>query len=154
MTVTDNKELINKIKDAVSCRLSIPPSDREELVFAGNSRFTLVSTKTRQRYTFKVVKHKSKDIWFVNFLAGSNNETDYIYLGYINEDFEYRITKKSAKNQQVQTVFKWFFNCMESPLVDFYHEGRCCACGRLLTTPESIKSGLGPICSKRRKGDA
>jgi len=33
--------------------------------------------------------------------------------------------------------------------VEFYHSGNCAKCGRKLTTPESIKNGLGPICFNR-----
>jgi hypothetical protein len=35
------------------------------------------------------------------------------------------------------------------PELAVYHEGRCGACGRRLTTPESISSGLGPVCAGR-----
>jgi hypothetical protein len=28
------------------------------------------------------------------------------------------------------------------------HEGKCCRCGRTLTTPESIERGIGPECVK------
>ena len=31
-----------------------------------------------------------------------------------------------------------------------YHEGKCCRCGRTLTTPESIKKGIGPECEAIR----
>ena len=33
--------------------------------------------------------------------------------------------------------------------LEIFHEGRCCACGRKLTTPESILSGIGPECAKK-----
>ena len=34
------------------------------------------------------------------------------------------------------------------PTVKVFHSGKCGKCGKKLTTPESIKSGLGPYCSK------
>jgi len=34
----------------------------------------------------------------------------------------------------------------------YYHEGRCGACAKRLTVPESIRIGLGPICLEKRGG--
>ena len=31
----------------------------------------------------------------------------------------------------------------------FYHEGKCCVCGKTLTSPESIKDGIGPTCKNK-----
>ena len=31
--------------------------------------------------------------------------------------------------------------------MNFYHKGHCCVCGKTLTTPESIKNGIGPFCA-------
>ena len=33
---------------------------------------------------------------------------------------------------------------------DVHHEGKCGKCGRPLTVPESVKTGLGPICSGKK----
>jgi hypothetical protein len=33
-----------------------------------------------------------------------------------------------------------------------HHEGRCGKCGRLLTVPESVETGIGPECAKRMGG--
>ena len=33
--------------------------------------------------------------------------------------------------------------------VTVWHEGKCGACGRKLTVPDSIKSGIGPVCAAR-----
>jgi rRNA maturation endonuclease Nob1 len=35
--------------------------------------------------------------------------------------------------------------------MDVYHLGRCGKCGKALTEPESISTGLGPICGGRIK---
>jgi hypothetical protein len=34
-----------------------------------------------------------------------------------------------------------------------HHEGKCGRCGRLLTVPSSIESGIGPECSKIMRGE-
>lgn len=33
--------------------------------------------------------------------------------------------------------------------VEFFHEGRCGRCGHRLTVPESIETGLGPVCAEK-----
>lgn len=35
------------------------------------------------------------------------------------------------------------------PECEVWHEGRCGRCGRKLTVPESIETGIGPDCAKR-----
>jgi hypothetical protein len=50
--------------------------------------------------------------------------------------------------------FAWVWRRLETetPLpakVQFWTEGRCCCCGRLLTNPESIHDLVGPICKGR-----
>lgn len=34
--------------------------------------------------------------------------------------------------------------------MEVMHTGRCCACGRELTDPESIRLGIGPQCGGRQ----
>lgn len=34
----------------------------------------------------------------------------------------------------------------------YYHEGKCGACARKLTVPESIINGIGPVCAEKRGG--
>lgn len=36
--------------------------------------------------------------------------------------------------------------------VEVWHEGKCCRCGRKLTVPESIESGIGPECAGKMAG--
>jgi len=36
--------------------------------------------------------------------------------------------------------------------LSFYHEGRCGKCAKVLTVPESIMVGLGPVCLSREGG--
>lgn len=51
-----------------------------------------------------------------------------------------------------QKAFRWLWVQLtkgnELPdKVEVWHEGRCGACGRRLTVPESIAQGLGPVCA-------
>lgn len=126
---------------------------------AGKAIFTLRSAATGARYTFKVRQAKDKAIFFVSALYGSANESDYAYLGIIDGDGCFRVTAKSrfSKDSPQAKAFDWTWrrlvNLTELPDgLEFWHEGRCGRCGRLLTVPESIASGIGPECAKKRGG--
>ena len=43
-----------------------------KFILGGKSFVTFLNTKTDNRFTFKVVKHKKDDIYFVNVLTGSD----------------------------------------------------------------------------------
>jgi hypothetical protein len=131
------------------------PTQALEFILAGNARFTLKSKATGKRYTYKVSAAKDKDLWFVSSLYGSDNTADYAYMGIITAQKAFRITAKSrfAQSSPQVKAFEWAFqhlyagNIPES--LEVWHEGHCGRCGRALTVPESIASGIGPECSKR-----
>lgn len=120
-----------------------------QFALAGNAVFTIVSLKTQARYTYRVRRAKDgKDIWFVSLLTGQNNESDYTYLGVIRNG-AFSLTAKSGMKADSLPVaaFAWFFRIAgQSAAVEMWHAGRCGRCGHLLTTPESIAAGFGPVC--------
>lgn len=129
----------------------------KDFVTSGNSTFTVLNDETDVRYTFKVKKVKDRSMFFVSYLYGTDNESDYKYIGVIDGSNTFRLTKgsKVAIGSIVFRAFSWLWMMVstnkEFPSnFHFYHEGRCAKCGRKLTTPESIESGFGPIC--RSKG--
>jgi len=127
-------------------------SDALKFMFAGNSTFTIVNTKTGNRFTFKVKKNKDKgsNLFFVSVLTGPDT---YTYLGTTIEGV-YRHGKKSAVTSEAQSVkvFDYVLNKLKlNKLQDFievWHEGTCGKCGRPLTVPKNINLGIGPECIK------
>jgi hypothetical protein len=124
----------------------------EKFIFAGNATFTLESTKTGNRYTYKMSKCKDKkDLYFVGLLSGPDNEKDYKYMGVVDKG-NFRLTANSKIKKDATSVKAFaFFIAKLDKLNDIeglniYHEGTCGHCGRKLTTPESIKTGFGPVC--------
>jgi hypothetical protein len=54
------------------------PAAVHAFIFGGRARFTLVSSGTGKRYTYRVAAAKDSDtMFFVSLLTGSSNETDY-----------------------------------------------------------------------------
>ena len=136
----------------------------KDFVFAGNAVFTLRSTKTGARYTYKV-RAKKEDLergeadgtYFVNLLRGPDNTADFAYVGVLRRDMALRLTSASRMGRGAPAVaaLVWFLDAMRNgravlpvPL-EVWHEGRCGRCGRLLTVPESIGRGIGPECAGR-----
>lgn len=124
-----------------------------QYVFAGKAIFTLESKQTGRRYTYKITKSKTGDYYFANLMFGNNNETDYRYIGLLTED-GLVVTKGSHHPNDSYPVnaLNYFMKCTKvdsfPPSLGIYHSTRCCHCGKLLTTPESIEKGIGPECEK------
>ncbi len=122
-------------------------------VRGGNSRFTLVSKKTGTRFTYKVRASEDGKVHFVKFLSGPDNVNAYTFLGTIFADGSFRLTSRNSITAQTPSAvaFTWFFDAIASAQVpaqlEFWHEGRCGRCGRVLTVPESIATGFGPECA-------
>lgn len=129
----------------------------KEYMLAGNAIFTLRSIKTGTRFTYRVRAANDTTLtpYFVHLLTGPDNTHDYQFLGTLFADGEYKHSHKSriAADAPSAKGAKWFIQRTAAGLpccnVEFFHEGRCGRCGRRLTVPESIMSGIGPECSKK-----
>lgn len=122
---------------------------------AGNATLTLVSKMSNNRFTFKIRQPKGKDLHFVKILRGTDNENDFTFLGTIFPSGEYRHGLRSNIGPEAPSAkaFEWFWRCLSKaelpPTLEVWHEGRCGRCGRKLTVPTSIASGMGPECAGR-----
>jgi len=130
----------------------------------GNATFTLVSGATGARFTYKVRAHLNEDgeqsgRWFVSVLQGPDNTSHYGYLGTIFDKgrwgFKFYHGKKSKISRSAPSAlaFAWAWERLAASYLpdnlEFFHSGNCCRCGRKLTVPESIETGIGPICAEK-----
>jgi len=119
-------------------------------ILGGKSFVTFLNTKTDNRFTFKVVKHKKDDIYFVNVLTGPDV---YTFVGSIRNGV-YKHSPKSHISNEAQSVkvFNYILNKLSTnnlpDFIEIYHDGKCGKCGRQLTVPDSIETGFGPECAK------
>lgn len=128
---------------------------------AGRAVFT-IETPDRGHFTYKITKNKPKQdksvVYFVALLTGPDNTQDYTYLGIMTEDGAVRLTAKSKYSEDtyavrllrrtLNVVFADQIHLMTEKGFNLHHEGKCGRCGRALTVPESILSGIGPECRK------
>ena len=132
----------NRLKDAAVL----------DFILAGKAIFTVRNTETMNRFTYKVRASKDGKVYFVSVLTGTDNNTNYSYIGTIFDKTRFVHTSKSKIKKDATSVlgFTYLFRHLLKkdldPCYTFYHEGRCGRCGRRLTDPESIESGYGPEC--------
>jgi hypothetical protein len=134
------------------------PIKSPSFFIGGKAIFTVANNKG-DHYTYRIRKHKSNEVFFVSLLTGPDNNESYTYLGLYNPN--------NIEGQKVVTTAKSKYNSISTPVkvvnwaitmvfkgknlpegYSIQHEGKCCRCGRTLTTPESIENGIGPECSK------
>lgn len=122
-----------------------------DFIFAGRSLFTCKNTRSENRFTFKVKKHKKDDIFFVSVLT---NPGVYEFIGSVKRGFKFKHSIKSRISESSQSVrvFDYIIiRLITGSLPDFievWHNGHCGRCGRVLTVPDSIETGYGPECFK------
>lgn len=119
-------------------------------ILAGKAIFTISNPNTGKSFTYKSKVSQDKTIHFISVLNGPDNNSNYIYIGVIvNGKFMHG--RKSVVGYDAPSVlaFGWFMNHLDKlGPVEVYKSGKCCRCGRLLTTRESVLQGIGPECIK------
>lgn len=125
------------------------------LMLAGKATLTIKSKQTGTRYTYRFNRPPGEDpsrcVW-VRVLTGPDNTSAYKYLGVLwPKDMSYRAKGAEPSSQAIAWVIRTLRERPDTLLgsAEVWHEGKCCRCGRKLTTPESIARGLGPECASR-----
>lgn len=132
-----------------------------------NGTYTITNKTTGEYRTFRI-RTQGADSTFapgkrvIGMLTGPDNTRDYTGFGFIVEDplpdGEVLTYVKVWKAKQTPT-WMGYVKLVNLVLIlkDSYalgkyevlEECRCIRCNRKLTTPESIKAGIGPICAGR-----
>lgn len=127
-----------------------------ELLLAGNSTVTLVKRETGNHYTYNIKQCDSNpELYFIRLLRGPDNTADYTYIGcYYSDNNYFHIAKdyshlnKKTRPSSIQAIASYLTDSDYRKHIDVYHEGKCCRCGRKLTTPQNIEEGIGPECKR------
>lgn len=125
-----------------------------------NGCVTISNPATGNHRTFRI-RTQSKDSTFrpgeriVALLDGPDNTTNYLQFGFVNADGTISLWNRYRNSE----VFQQYTKLLMAPEVwsknhglRYQVEGRCRVCNRLLTDPESISSGIGPVCGGREAG--
>jgi len=131
----------------------------KDFLTAGHAVFT-VSNPKGEHFTYRVSApadfNDESPIWFVSVLTGPDNTRNYTYAGLLRDGGVVHQTGGSNIGPDATSwkVAVWAIKKVWAgeAFPEGYkvqHEGRCGKCGRPLTDPVSIETGLGPICAGR-----
>lgn len=131
----------------------------KDFALAGRAIFT-IENPNGERFTFRIKEGKKTagraPCYFGGVLAGSDNTSDYRYVGIVDAaTMRLRATAKGLQpTAQAFKTLDWALMLIDGKRTlpsgyKVFHAGRCGRCGRLLTVPESIISGIGPECARR-----
>lgn len=123
-------------------------------LFGGNAEFNLVQDGSMSvRYRIKA--NDNRTCFFV--YTESTKTKKLVYHGHIvSRNLTYHRGNKISDDEYNKVAIKalgWLLNhhnCLPN-VVHVVHNGRCSRCGRKLTDPESLRTGIGPTCRKKSK---
>lgn len=139
---------------------------RPEFILAGEAVFT-VSNQSGTHYTYRVYKTEPSaqyptPSYFMQYKSGPN-EDDFTYMGRLhNLHISLGPTLTKTRNSKISPtadswrVAQWALQVVWQTSSGKYkmpagysikHEGRCGKCGRALTHPASLDTGIGPDCA-------
>ncbi len=111
---------------------------------SGGSPDYVPSHRTIRVRTVKTGNLAGKTV--VSYLAGPNNESDYVGFGFLSGS-ELGLWKRYRDESELVDAVAILVEDPEAAGRGYAAEsGNCYVCGRTLTDPESIDLGIGPIC--------
>lgn len=122
----------------------------QQFIYGGKAVFTVRSLTSGKHWTFKINYKEDGDIYFVKIMAAPQ---EFYYIGYIKQNIYYASKKGDHTDNLTDThlvivyLLKYIKDGRLHPKFEFFHEGKCAACGRPLTDPISIERGFGPHCA-------
>lgn len=123
-------------------------------VLTHNGKFTVKSVATGEHRTYRV-RTQDQDSRFapgkrvIGILTGPDNTNDYLNFGFVTEKGIEVWSRQSTKFAQHAKMLTNMLANVLTGKIEVYAETKCRVCNRTLTTPESVKSGIGPICEGR-----
>jgi len=117
-------------------------------IFSHNGCITVKNPATGNHRTFQIKTVKNGPLEgkrILSILIGSDNENDYLPIGFIGKH-GFSIWKKHQGKGFEKTATALLPEIQEKHNLEVYFEGKCRVCNRKLTDPDSIRLGIGPVC--------
>jgi len=132
-------------------------ADALDFVFSGKAIVTLTSAVTDTHFTFKVSVSDDGNVFFVKHLFGPDNswDGDWAFIGVIfsNNRAVIHAGKKGKPHAPSFKALAWTLGNLAAGSIPstltIQHNDACGVCGRELTDPVSVATGIGPICRSK-----
>ena len=127
-----------------------------QFLTAGNCGCTLVDNYTNVNFTYRIIKAKNTaNTYWIKVMTAPYTFTFGGTLRISLDGFRYTQGNKGKVGfnaPSIQLLMRVLAQSKKGKLQDNFevlHLGTCGRCKRPLTDPESLKTGLGPICRKK-----
>lgn len=149
LTKGQASDFITEAKTQIAQQKAQAPAEAVEEITPAvpQGYYTVVKDGTHRTFRVKQAGPNSKlaGKYIISFLSGPDNTSSYTGFGFVTED-GVSVWKRFAESD-------WDF-WLEALLADSktagkayaLESGNCFVCNRLLTDPESIELGIGPVC--------
>lgn len=112
--------------------------------------YTIVGSSSHRTIKLQTVDESSPRQW-LSFLCGSDNEGDYKSVGFVTGSTVTLFNKYTGQYPDILAAAKYLVRNADR-IGEFgknyaVRSGKCWKCNRKLTTPESVTSGIGPVCA-------
>jgi hypothetical protein len=134
------------------------------LALAGRAVLTFRNLETGTHMTVKLKQWRDRadrkiklPIFSVEISLLGDKRSGYEYAGtFFSDTMRVKLGRNVTLDSRLGRAITWLTAAIQNPeplrgRVGLFHEGRCCECGLPLTHPESINTGLGPVCLDRVK---
>ena len=111
-------------------------------ITAGQGKFTIKNKSSGNKFTYRTKLGRTSGVIFI--FNGA------LYLGHVvRGEFRPGVTGRpdSTAFKVLASVMRLLGQGRLPTSVEIWHEGTCGKCSRTLTNPDSIASGIGPICA-------
>jgi len=122
-----------------------------------NGKVTIKNPATGKHRTFRI-RTQPEDSRFapgkrvVSLRVGGHSDADWkgwTGFAFVDADGQIKVwRKKQNGNWPVYARMLEYPETFESKGAEYQFEGHCRRCNRELTNPNSIESGIGPVCAK------
>lgn len=126
-----------------------------KFIFGGKSLFTILNEDTGNYFTMTFLKREDVEEWDVYVLGNSGYDYFGCYMRlpnggnmFMESDINH-LKDGDRKLNVIQFLLREYLTSQSKyPQVKVFHHGNCGSCGKTLTKPKSIESGIGPVCGK------
>lgn len=149
----DLRSKAQKLADEAKAAFPEPPTMARQQI--PNGIYTVVRDEGHITFRVKDAPAKFKlpeGAQLLEYLSGSDNEESYTGCASIVGSELRMWSRFKANGQLAADAAKLMTTPMDAARAYVLASGRCFVCGRTLTTPQSIKLGIGPICLEKIEG--